>query len=185
MAEQEERKPRRRGYRQFQIRAVDRGPLDPRYLAAVGDDPQPGEVESLRYERGRGPITDDEALAVLRKNTARSLARKYREADLAALRKAGAPETYEDALRALLPQELPAWDTNKELKSYKLATRLMAKIAALAEVQDVSETTLIELLLWRASKEPPKEPAALDAEYAQMMSETVMLDRMIKKARTR
>jgi len=163
---------RAKGYRKVQLKPGDPTSLDPRYIVAVPDGTAlPGETGALAYEPGRGPVSDDEALGVLRRRKGAQLARMYAESTPKALEQRGLPPTLDEALDRHLPRELPARDKAKEVTSISLPPRLMARLVARAEIEGRNLNALIEMMLWRLDHEPPQDPDDVRQAYAEMMDD--------------
>jgi len=176
---------RARGYRKVQLKPGDPTSLDPRYIVAVRDARAlPGETGALEYEPGRGPVTDEEALGVMRRRKGAQLARMYAESTPDALAQRGLPLTLEEALERHLPTELPPRDKAKEVTSISLPPRLMARLVARAEVEGRNLNALIEMLLWRLDREPPQDPEQVRREYAEMMGD-LMTEKVARKVQGR
>ncbi len=92
----------------------------------------PGELKPLPWAQDRGPITDEEALGVLRRR---------RRVDLA-----GAPKA-RGGRRSPVPAELPSPEAAKKPTMFRLPPRLVARAHARAEMEQVPLTAVIEELL--------------------------------------
>ncbi len=107
----------------------------------------PGELKPLPWDPERGPITDAEALGVLRRR---------RRVELA-----GAPKSR--GRRSPVPAELPGPDAPKRPTMFRLPPRLMARAHARAELEQVPLTTIVEELLAAYADGVPQAPEAVQA----------------------
>jgi hypothetical protein len=171
---------RRSNYRKVKLTAVNSGELATVEIPALPGGPLPGEAGPLVYEPDRGSpaVTDDEALGVLRRRDAIQLASLYAESDPQALADAGLPPTLEEALCTRLPTALPNWDSKAKAASYRLPERLLALLAARAELEGVKVNAFLELLLWEAMRQPVRDPAEVAEAYEQMKRRTVVAERV-------
>ena len=110
-------------------------------------DALPGELKPLEWTPGRGPISDAEALGVLRRR---------RRVELA-----GAPKT--PGPRAGVPEELPPPDAPKKSSIFRLPARTVARAHARAEMEGVPLTAVVEELLAAYADGVPEAPAAVRA----------------------
>lgn len=102
----------------------------------------PGELKPLPWSPDRGPITDDEALGVLRRR---------RRVDLA-----GAPKSR--GRRSPVPAELPGTTAARKPTMFRLPPRLVARAHARAEMEQVPLTAVVEELLAGYADGIPESP---------------------------
>lgn len=102
----------------------------------------PGELKPLEWSPRRGPITDAEALGVLRRR---------RRVELA-----GPPKAR--GRRSPVPAELPSADAPRKPTMFRLPPRLLARAHARAELEAVPLTTIIEELLADYASGDPLPP---------------------------
>ena len=107
----------------------------------------PGELKPLPWDPRRGPITDAEALGVLRRR---------RRVELA-----GAPKSR--GRRSPVPAELPGADAAKRPTMFRLPPPLVARAHARAEMEQVPLTTIVEELLAAYADGVPESPAQVQA----------------------
>ncbi len=107
----------------------------------------PGELKPLEWQADRGPITDAEALGVLRRR---------RRVDLA-----GRARTR--TRRTPVPGELPEESAPRQPTMFRLPPRLMARAHARAELEGVPLTTIVEELLTDYASGSPQPPDAVHA----------------------
>lgn len=105
-------------------------------------DALPGELKPLAWSEGRGPITDEEALGVLRRR---------RRVELASASKDG-------SRRNSVPLELPPAGAPRKPTMFRLPPRLLARAHARAELEVVPLTTIIEELLADYAQGAPQPP---------------------------
>lgn len=105
-------------------------------------DALPGELKPLDWFPGRGPITDDEALGVMRRR---------RRVELA-----GQPKS--SGRRDGVPQELPAQSAPKKAAVFRLPARTMALAHARAEMEGVPLTAVLEEILVAYATGDPQRP---------------------------
>ncbi|MBO3130157.1 hypothetical protein [Dermatophilus congolensis] len=111
------------------------------------DEALPGELKPLDWYEGRGPITDGEALGVLRRR---------RRVELA-----GVPKSR--GKRAGVPEELPPAVGPKKASVFRLPERTMAFAHARAELERVPLTTVIEEMLRDYATSAPQSPQDVEA----------------------
>lgn len=118
---------------------------------AVAEPPReqalPGELKPLTWHEGRGPITDAEALGVLRRR---------RRVELAGPAKA-------PGRRAGVPDELPHRAAPKKPTVFRLPARALARAHARAELEGVPLTAIIEELILAYAEGAPEQPALVQA----------------------
>lgn len=102
----------------------------------------PGELKPLEWSPDRGPITDDEALGVLRRR---------RRVELA-----GPPKAR--GRRSPVPAELSSPDAPRKPTMFRLPPRLLARAHARAELEAVPLTTIVEELLAGYAAGAPQHP---------------------------
>lgn len=105
----------------------------------------PGELKPLEWVAGRGPITDDEALGVLRRR---------RRVELA-----GHPKT--KGHRSGVPEQLPPPVGPKKASVFRLPQRTVARAHARAEMEGIPLTTVLEELLCTYAEGTPESPVAV------------------------
>ena len=159
----------------------------PRYRAGEPAKPGPkkgtrkaAEDAPLAYEPGRTtPVTDDEALHVLRRKRKAELEETYADADPEALKAAGLPPTLAQALKDPdhMPTELSRWDVAKQPIGMRWPRPMVERLNALAEIEGVYLTTEVELAVWKLLKEPPRDPKVRREEYLTYLRETIGADR--------
>lgn len=115
------------------------------------DEALPGELKPLDWYEGRGPITADEALGVMRRR---------RRVELA-----GVPKSR--GKRAGVPSELPPAVGPKKASVFRLPERTMAFAHARAEMEGIPLTTAIEEMLRAYAEGAPEEPEAVHARLAE------------------
>ncbi|WP_369201011.1 hypothetical protein [Streptomyces sp. PU-14G] len=103
----------------------------------------PGEWEPLQWSRGRGPVTEDEALGVLRRRRRNELRQ--------------APKR-EGAKRAEVPTELPAESDRKIPVVNRFPPRYLAMAHARAEVEGTNLTAILEEMLVKYAMGKPTRP---------------------------
>ncbi|GGO98024.1 hypothetical protein [Wenjunlia tyrosinilytica] len=103
----------------------------------------PGELEPLEWTAGRGPITEEEALGVLRRRRRNELAQ--------------APKR-EGAKRAEVPSELPAEQARKTPVVNRFPPRYLALAHARAEVEGTNLTAILEEMLVKYATGAPTRP---------------------------
>ena len=107
----------------------------------------PGELKPLQWQPDRGPITEAEALGVLRRR---------RRVELAGLPKAR-------GRRSPVPSELPATSAPRKPTMFRLPPRLLARAHARAELESVPLTTIVEELLLDYADGRPEPAEAVHA----------------------
>ncbi len=105
----------------------------------------PGELKPLQWHPDRGPITDDEALGVMRRR---------KRVDLAS-------RTSASARRGRVPDELPPAQAPKKPAVFRLPPRALARAHARAEMEGVPLTTILEELLLAYAAGEPESPEAV------------------------
>lgn len=110
----------------------------------------PGELKPLTWSDERGPITDDEALGVLRRR---------RRVEAASVSRTGGDRAARGP-RAV-PDRLPAADAARQPTMFRLPPRLLARAHARAELEAVPLTTIVEELLAGYADGVPQEPSAV------------------------
>ncbi len=110
------------------------------------DEALPGELKPLDWFEGRGPITADEALGVMRRR---------RRVELA-----GVPKSR--GRRAGVPDDLPAEGGPKKASVFRLPERTMAYAHARAEMEGVPLTTVIEEMLREYAAGVPDAPDVVE-----------------------
>lgn len=113
------------------------GIREPRRDAAL-----PGELKPLDWVPGRGPITADEALGVMRRR---------RRVELA-----GHPKS--PGSRGGVPDELPPASAPKKASVFRFPPRVMAFAHARAELEGVPLTAVLEELLRAYAESAPQRP---------------------------
>lgn len=113
-------------------------------------DALPGELKPLAWSEGRGPITDEEALGVLRRR---------RRVELASASKDG-------SRRNPVPLELPPAGAPRKPTMFRLPPRLLARAHARAELEVVPLTTIIEELLLAYADGSPEPPRSVHERLA-------------------
>ncbi|GGN67287.1 hypothetical protein GCM10011579_039680 [Streptomyces albiflavescens] len=103
----------------------------------------PGELEPLEWTPNRGPITEQEALGVLRR-------RRRNELNQAPKR--------EGAKRPEVPSELPAEDSRKVPVVNRFPARYLAMAHARAEVEGTNLTAILEEMLVKYATGKPTRP---------------------------
>lgn len=114
------------------------------------DEALPGELKPLDWFDGRGPITPEEALGVMRRR---------RRVELA-----GVPKSR--GKRAGVPDELPPIGGPKKASVFRLPERTMAFAHARAEMEGVPLTTVIEEMLRDYADGAPHEPTEVERRLA-------------------
>lgn len=115
------------------------------------DEALPGELKPLDWYDGRGPISADEALGVMRRR---------RRVELA-----GVPKSR--GKRAGVPEELPAAVGPKKASVFRLPERTMAFAHARAEMEGVPLTTVIEEMLRDYAAGDPDSPEDVERRLAE------------------
>lgn len=105
----------------------------------------PGELKPLRWMPGRGPITDDEALGVLRRRRRVELAGNPKNAG----RRSGVPDA------------LPEPGGPKKASVFRFPARAVARAHARAELEGIPLTTVLEELLRDYADGVPERPDAV------------------------
>lgn len=147
---------------------------DPSLIVAAPPPVLPGESAPLEWAEGRAePVTEEEALGVLRRQRRYDLAERYDGADTAALRAAGLP----DELEEQVPIGLPCWSDTKPRVTQRFPPRLWAMLEALAELEGTNVTSLMELTLYERSRQAPRGPARFNRDYLDYAKETVGVER--------
>lgn len=124
---------------------ADLGIREPRPEAAL-----PGELKPLDWVEGRGPITADEALGVLRRR---------RRVDLAGQPKSPGP-------RGGVPDDLPPESAPKKASVFRFPPRAMAFAHARAELEGVPLTAVLEEMLAAYADGPPGRPEDVQERLA-------------------
>lgn len=106
-------------------------------------DAYPGEARPLKYEPGRGPVTDDEILGVMRRRARLELA--------ASPKRAG-------ATRKEIPAELPSIHARKEPVMTRLPPLVTAAARARAEIEELNLAALLEAFLAEYASGTPRPP---------------------------
>lgn len=114
------------------------------------DEALPGELKPLDWFQGRGPITEEEALGVLRRR---------RRVELA-----GVPKS--QGRRAEVPDGLPASGGPKKAAVFRLPERVMAFAHARAEMEGIPLTTVLEEKLREYAEGAPDAPAVVEERLA-------------------
>lgn len=147
---------------------------DPSLIVAAPQPVLPGESAPLTCAEGRTePVTEEEALGVLRRQKRYDLAERYDGADMAALRAAGLPADMEEQV----PAGLPAWTDTKPRVTQRFPPRLWAMLEALAELEGTNVTALMELTLFERSRQAPRGPAQFNRDFLDYAKETVGVER--------
>lgn len=107
------------------------------------EDALPGESEPLEWTPNRGPITESEALGVLRRRRRNELTQ--------------APKR-EGAKRAEVPTELPEEDARKVSVVNRFPPRYLAMAHARAEVEGTNLTAILEEMLVKYAMGKPTRP---------------------------
>ncbi|NKS56327.1 hypothetical protein GS504_01695 [Rhodococcus hoagii] len=105
----------------------------------------PGETEPLAYTPGRGPITDDEILGVMR---------RQRRENKKATEKG-------NVARAEVPDELPPVTARKTAFMVRLPPYFLAAAKARAEVEGTNVTAIIEEHIIKYATGKPTAPATV------------------------
>jgi hypothetical protein len=135
----------------------DRTVVDPSKIVKVpAAHALPGENEPLSYRPGRGQITEEEALGVLRRRQRAIMKSRLGIVD-----------------ESKVASEFPPWTSVKELSTFRMSPALKALSEALAEVEGVSWSSLMEVLVWERLQSPPRGPAAAARAVNAMLRETV------------
>ncbi|MCP2323602.1 hypothetical protein HDA40_002109 [Hamadaea flava] len=171
---------RRTNYRKVKLTALNPSEAAGVIVPPLPGGPLPGEDGPLTFEPDRvsPTVSDEEALGVLRRRDAMQLAALYAESEPRALADAGLPPTLDEALATRLPTTLPKWDSKAKPTSYRLPERLLAHLAARAELEGVKVNALIELLLWELTQQPVRDPAEVAQLYELMKRRTVVAERV-------
>lgn len=123
------------------------------HLGAVAEPPRaqalPGELKPLDWRVDRGPISDDEALGVLRRR---------RRVELAGQASRGR--------RAAVPDRLPDQAGPKKPTVFRLPARALARAHARAELEGVPLTAVVEELIVAYADGAPQEPDLVQARLA-------------------
>lgn len=122
-------------------------------LGAVAEPPRgqelPGELKPLDWRSDRGPISDDEALGVLRRR---------RRVELAGQATRGR--------RAGVPDRLPDHRAPKKPTVFRLPARALARAHARAELEGVPLTAIVEELILAYADGAPQEPELVQERLA-------------------
>jgi hypothetical protein len=102
----------------------------------------PGEEYPLPMRKGGHPITDAEALGVLRRNTRNALAKRTKRTE---------------GDEPVIPTELPD-PTVEKVQGFRLPARLLARMAARAEMEGRSLTAVAERLFGAYASGSPGTP---------------------------
>ncbi|MGW0704887.1 hypothetical protein ACWD4G_02740 [Streptomyces sp. NPDC002643] len=103
----------------------------------------PGELEPLEWTPNRGPITEAEALGVLRRRRRNELSQ--------------APKR-QGAKRPEIPSELPPGDARKVPVINRFPARYLAMAHARAEVEGTNLTAILEEMLVKYATGKPTRP---------------------------
>ena len=115
-------------------------------------DKLPGEDLPLVYTPGRGPVTESEALGVMRRR---------RRVDLAYRPKRPGVK------RPQVPDELPASEAPKQTSVSRFPPRILAVAYARAEIEDIPLTAILEEALIKYAEGPPESPEAVKERLAE------------------
>jgi len=173
-------KTRRTNYRKVKQTSVNPGDVTSVAIPPLEGGPLPGEAGPLEFtpDRKSPAVTEAEALGVLRRREAVQLASVYAESDPQALADAELPPALEQALCTMLPSALPGWDSKTKPTSFRLPERLLALLAAKAELEGMRVNALVEHVLWEVVHQPVRDPASAATAYEQMKQRTVMAERI-------
>lgn len=105
----------------------------------------PGELKPLVWHPGRGPITDEETLGVMRRR---------KRVDLA-----GRPRS--TTRRGRVPEELPAEGAPKKPAVFRLPPRALGRAHARAEMEGIPLTTILEEFLLSYASGQPESPESV------------------------
>jgi hypothetical protein len=125
----------------------------------------------------RDPVTDEEALEMLRQQQAKELAETYSRTPVAELKRRDLPSTLEEAVRTRLSTALPVWDQPIGFTGVRLPPRLHALLAAKADLEGIPVNVAVEMLVWHAVNEPVRDRAEVKAQFEEMMRRTVLAER--------
>jgi hypothetical protein len=103
----------------------------------------PGELAPLEWTPGRGPVTEEEALGVLRRRRLNELAQRPKR---------------EGSRRPEVPDELPASDARKTPVVNRFPARYLALAHARAELEGTNLTAILEELLVAYANGTPSRP---------------------------
>ncbi len=106
----------------------------------------PGELEPLEWTPNRGPITEEEALGVLRRRRRNELSQ--------------APKR-EGAKRPEIPSELPPENARKVPVVNRFPARYLAMAHARAEVEGTNLTAILEEMLVKYATGKPTRPGTV------------------------
>lgn len=112
----------------------------------------PGEDMPLMYTPGRGPITEDEALGVLRRRRRVDLAYRPKRPDVK---------------RPTVPDELPDAAAPKQTSVSRFPPRALAVAYARAEIEDVPLTAILEEALIIYAEGAPESPETVKQRLAE------------------
>ncbi|GHE07334.1 hypothetical protein [Streptomyces alanosinicus] len=107
------------------------------------DGALPGELEPLQWTPDRGPITEEEALGVLRRRRRNELSQ--------------APKR-QNAKRPEIPAELPPEGARKVPVVNRFPARYLAMAHARAEVEETNLTAILEEMLVKYATGKPTRP---------------------------
>jgi hypothetical protein len=110
------------------------------------DSALPGEAAPLAWTAARGPVTDDEALGVLRRRRRLELAQQ--------------PKRSGAELRPV-PDELPSEDARKVGVMFRLPPYYVALANARAELEETNLTAILEEALIKYARGRPSSPPSV------------------------
>ncbi|OIV39154.1 hypothetical protein BIV57_02150 [Mangrovactinospora gilvigrisea] len=119
------------------------------------DEALPGELEPLEWEANRGPVTEDEALGVLRRRRSNELSQ--------APKRAGAK-------RAEIPTELPPEEARKVSVVNRFPPRYLAMAYARAEIENTNLTAILEEMLVKYATGSPTRPETVKRRLLSLYS---------------
>ncbi len=117
----------------------------------------PGELEPLEWTAKRGPVTEEEALGVLRRRRRNELAQ--------------APKR-EGAKRAEVPSELPPESARKVPVVNRFPPRYLAIAHARAELEGTNLTAILEEMLVKYATGAPTRPETVSRRLMGLYSRT-------------
>lgn len=118
----------------------------------------PGELKPLEWVPGRGPITDEEALGVMRRRKRVELAGRSRSS----------------VRRGRVPDELPPESAPKKPAVFRLPPRALGHAHARAEMEGIPLTTVLEEFLLAYASGDPQAP---DTVVARMREKRIKWQR--------